>query len=448
VVAARDLEKQPCTPLAWLWHGYLGPGKVTLLTSQWKSGKTTLLALLLARMQQGGHLAGLAVAPAKAFVISEEGESDWRKRFRHLGIRDQVDLLCRPFTARPSMAQWLSLVETAAALRQRRGSDLVVIDSLGYFLPAHSENSASAMLECLTPLQRLTSAGMAVLLPHHPNKGKTVAGQAARGSGALPGFVDVIIEKGYYAHPDDPDRRRRLVAFSRHDDTPRHLLVELNADGTDYAVVQSGVEAALGDSWPAVVHALTEAHSKLTRQEILDNWSPDYSKPDAATLWRWLSRAVAQGIVRQEGTGRPRDPFRYWLPQREPLLRPEGGSAEALQAWNARCVEEMFANLERAGGATPAPQTALSGDEAPTAVPAGAAVQAEVMSPEPVPPPEADPEPAALASPTPDSLPAQAVQPVAPQAPVRLPYPFNVMNPADVPEEVWKQARAGQESTL
>jgi hypothetical protein len=30
-----------------------------------------------------------------------------------------------------------------------------------------------------------------------------------------------------HARPDDEDRRRRLVAFSRHNDTPRHLLIEL-----------------------------------------------------------------------------------------------------------------------------------------------------------------------------------------------------------------------------
>jgi AAA domain len=70
VVPARDLDKQPLTVPTWLWHGYLGPGKITLLTSQWKSGKTTLVSLLLARLPQGGQLAGLAVAPAKAFVIS------------------------------------------------------------------------------------------------------------------------------------------------------------------------------------------------------------------------------------------------------------------------------------------------------------------------------------------------------------------------------------------
>jgi hypothetical protein len=58
VVAVRDLERRPAMPVSWFWYGYLGPGKVTLLTSQWKSGKTTLLALLLARMQSGGVLAG------------------------------------------------------------------------------------------------------------------------------------------------------------------------------------------------------------------------------------------------------------------------------------------------------------------------------------------------------------------------------------------------------
>ena len=67
---------------------------------------------------------------------------------------------------------------------------------------------------------------------------------------------------------------------------------------------------------------------------------------------------------------------------------------------------------------------------------------------EPVPPPDSGPETAASASPTPEPLPAPLAQPVAREAPVRLPYPFNLMNPADVPPEVWKQARARQASTL
>jgi hypothetical protein len=437
VVAARDLDKQGFSPTSWLWRGYLGPGKVTLLTSQWKSGKTTLVSLLLARMQQGGQLAGLPVAAGKAFVISEESQADWRPRFGRLGVLDNVDLLCRPFTVQPNMEQWLALIDTALAMHQRHGCTLVVIDSLAYFLPANSENSASALLECLTPLQRLTTAGMSVLLPHHPRKGRTLAGQAARGSGALPGFVDVIIEMGYYAQPDDLDRRRRLVAFSRHDDTPRRLLIELNPDGADYVVLPNDLEAGLGDSWPTVLQTLTEAHIKLTRQDILDRWPADDHKPDATTLWRSLSRAAAEGIVRQEGSGRPRDPFRYWLPEREDFMRPEGGGAEALQAWNARCVEEAFARLDQTSGATPAEPMTLPANEDPSGVPAAPGL-AE-MPPEP-PPPDSGPQNAATAEP----VPSQAEQAGAAEAAVRLPYPFNLMNPADVPEQVWKQARRSQ----
>ena len=112
----------------------------------------------------------------------------------------------------------------------------------------------------------------------------------------------------------------------------------------------------MGDGWRAVFSALSEAHTKLTRQEILANWPPDYAKPDATTLWRWLSRAAAQGLVRHQGTGRPRDPFRCWLPEREELMRPEGGSATALQAWNDRCLAEIFGDLERTSPAKPAPE--------------------------------------------------------------------------------------------
>jgi len=58
--------------MPWLWHGYLAPGALTLLTSQWKSGKTTLVSILLAKLRTGGELAGLALAPGRAVIVSEE----------------------------------------------------------------------------------------------------------------------------------------------------------------------------------------------------------------------------------------------------------------------------------------------------------------------------------------------------------------------------------------
>src|SRR5436305_7560907 len=67
-------------PIPWLWHGYLARCHLTLLTGQWKIGKTTLLAALLARLGQGGELAGRRVAPGRAVVVTEEGVNLWLKR--------------------------------------------------------------------------------------------------------------------------------------------------------------------------------------------------------------------------------------------------------------------------------------------------------------------------------------------------------------------------------
>ena len=46
----------------WLWDGYLAAGLVTLLTSRWKTGKTTLVSLLLARIGAGRRAGPRAVA--------------------------------------------------------------------------------------------------------------------------------------------------------------------------------------------------------------------------------------------------------------------------------------------------------------------------------------------------------------------------------------------------
>jgi hypothetical protein len=105
-------------PIAWLWHGYLARGNVTLLTSQWKSGKTTLVAVLLARMAAGGNLAGLLVSPGKVVVISEECHMNWLRRSRKLSFGNNVSFLCRPFTGKPTQEDWETLMGTLVKLHQ------------------------------------------------------------------------------------------------------------------------------------------------------------------------------------------------------------------------------------------------------------------------------------------------------------------------------------------
>ncbi|MCI0456484.1 MAG: AAA family ATPase [Gemmataceae bacterium] len=354
-VGLEDLRRTAKAPVAWLWHGYLAPGSVTLLTSQWKSGKTTLVAVLLARLKTGGQLAGRPLAAGKAVVVSEESAQQWEQRSRKLDFGTHTRWLCRPFRGKPRLPQWLALLERLAALHRRHGLALVVFDPLAFFLPGRDESHAGTMPEALLPLQQLTSRGVSVLLLHHPAKRVSTAGMAARGSGALSGFVDILIEMDRDRRAADDDRRRWLRAYSRYEETPRQLVSELNAEGTDYGAVSDVRAEAFSASWQRLRMVLEDANGKLTRREILAEWPEDFDKPNPATVWEWLQRAVAQGLVSQEGTGRKNDPYRYWIPGREQTWHygpPWMRKFPELQAI-ARFRDELLRGLEEGLGGQP-----------------------------------------------------------------------------------------------
>jgi hypothetical protein len=340
-----DLDRA-AAPVPWLWHGYLAAGNVTLLTSQWKSGKTTLLSVLLARLAAGGELAGLALAPARAAVVSEEHPSRWHQRSRKLAFGDGHCWLCRPFRAKPRMQVWLALIDRLDDLRHRRGITLAVLDPLAEFLPGRDENSAGVMLEALLPLRRLTDAGLALLLLHHPGKEEAADGCGGRGSSALLAFADILIEMHHYAAATDRelDRRRRLVARSRFDETPQRLVIELNAAGTDYLAHGDLPDEEFLAGWAVLRAILAASPCKRTRREIQAQW-PEQPIPGDVTVWRLLQRALAQGLIRQDGSGRRSDPFHYWLTGQEekwrnnPLAQMLLQQQEAQRAAQARLGE-------------------------------------------------------------------------------------------------------------
>jgi hypothetical protein len=108
-----------------------------------------------------------------------------------------------------------------------------------------------------------------------------------------------------------------LRGFSRFDETPRELVIELNAEGTNYSAVPDALPGDFQDNWARLRAVLTGAPAKLTRREIIGNWPDDGSAPADTTLRRWLQEAVARGLLRCEGVGTRVSPLRYWLPEAE-----------------------------------------------------------------------------------------------------------------------------------
>ncbi len=202
----------------------------------------------------------------------------WLDRSRVVDLDGHIDWFCQPFRGKPTDQDWRELLGRVVRLHEHKGLALVVIDALANLSPMGSENDAVQMLNALKPLQELSARGLGTLLSHHPRKGPTVPGQAARGSGARPGYVDIILEmQAVFSKPDD--RRRRLRGYSRHADTPPSLVLAWTADGTDYIALGSSVEPDFEHGWPVVQAILEQAEGPLTRRAILGRW------PESLVTW-------------------------------------------------------------------------------------------------------------------------------------------------------------------
>ena len=297
----------------WLWDGFLMPGDLTLLTSQWKTGKTTLLAGLLQCLGTGEPFLNRPTRPARAWVLSEESESHWAERLRIMPIGSHARLLSRPFRGRPTPDDWRDLIDGAVEEAAAGRLDLVVVDPLASFLPGRCESDAASLLEALRPLHRLTAAGMAVLLLHHPRKKKSEAGCSARGSGALLGFVDTSVELTRYSTMESDGYRRLLVTQSRRLDGPDRLAYEWAPATGGFAVTADPRERQFEENW-LMVYAILERHTAaLTYKEIAEYWPDDTAKPGMSTLYNWLNLAAARKLVQKEGRGTKSEPWRYSL---------------------------------------------------------------------------------------------------------------------------------------
>ena len=131
-----ELEQvTPSRTSEWLWQGYLARGNITLLTSRWKAGKTTLTAGLLRSLGTGGAF--------WARTAGCQGPCGLRGAARHTGrlangqfpSAQHVKLVSRPFLERPSPDDWLELAVNVGHERQRGELDVLVVDPLATFPP-------------------------------------------------------------------------------------------------------------------------------------------------------------------------------------------------------------------------------------------------------------------------------------------------------------------------
>jgi len=297
----------PSEPPSWVWPGYIARGSSTLLCGLWKSGKSTLVSHLLRDLGKGGGLVGEPIDDP-VLVMSEESSGQWSKRRDDLGLGDNIHVCPRPFTGKPSMAEWVDAIERIAEHAKRINAALVVVDTLASCWPVADENDAGQVMAALSPMNAITEAGAGLLLIHHPRKGDAGEGQASRGSGALPGFVDAIVELRRYRAEDAHDRRRKLTAYGRFDDIVPEAVVEMGEGG--YRMVGTVAEATEADLDDTIDAVLREAGEAITANAIHEAWPTDLP-PGITKLRAHLNRRAANGTLQRFGAGVRNDAHMY-----------------------------------------------------------------------------------------------------------------------------------------
>src|SRR5262249_27464767 len=158
---------------------------VTLLSAPEKTGKTTLLSLLLDRRREGGQLLGRAVRAGRTILCSEENDSLWALRQPPLDFGPRLEYH-RPLGGNPTPRRWRRFIDHLLDLAED-AFDLLVIDTVMSFLPA-AQNNPAALRKALNELRGVGDRPAGVLLLHQT----CAARSRTRARGPLAAFADIL----------------------------------------------------------------------------------------------------------------------------------------------------------------------------------------------------------------------------------------------------------------
>jgi hypothetical protein len=195
--------------VSWLWPGYIGSGRLTLLDGDPGVGKSLVTLDLMARLTSGREFPdGSRPGAARAAVVLS-GEDDLAETLRPRLLAAGADLgRVHAWDVGAGLAQFPRDCPELQELIQATGAGLVILDPFFAFLGPDVAGLNDLMIRrALDPLARVAQAtGAAVLLIRHLRKAS--AGEAIhRGLGSIAILGAARTALLVALDPDDPERR-------------------------------------------------------------------------------------------------------------------------------------------------------------------------------------------------------------------------------------------------
>lgn len=300
-----NLEPIPLSDLSteqlridWLWEGYIAKGELTLCSALPKVGKSTLIAHLLKSFQTEQPLAGQLVIKSRVLVISEESKSIWARKREDMELEGDVWVIPQPFKEKPSYELWKKLVQDSARFCKDNSIDLVVIDTITSFWHVRDEGNAPEVQAALLPLINFTDTGAAVLIIHHHRKSGGDEGVASRGSTAFGSAVSIILEISRKEKENPNNSQRVLKTFSRFEESPSEIVIELVGD--KYKTLGTPSQVSRQARLDRLLTILPEVPKGMTSKDLLDNWDIEElgKKPSKSSVIRYLNDLREGGQIK------------------------------------------------------------------------------------------------------------------------------------------------------
>jgi hypothetical protein len=314
---ARELCEAAPQGVDWLVKPWVALGAITEVDGAVKrAGKSTFMLEMTGAALRGDPFVNPLPAlnehgrACPVVYLTEQTASTFRPMLERAGLaeRDDLYVLCWP-DARG--ADWPAIVEAAVSLAHARGAGMIVVDTFLQFtsLSGDAENHAGSALDVVKPLQLAVADGrLAVVVIRHDRKSGGEVGDSARGSSAISGAMDTVMD---IQRPRGGDQSVRIIhALSRFVETPDSLAIKLTPDG--YEIVGDGNAYAADQARQALLDAAPNSEEgALTLDEFVAA-----SGIKRTTAQKVLEELCDEHLLCMRGKGTKGDPKRYWKCQK------------------------------------------------------------------------------------------------------------------------------------
>jgi hypothetical protein len=313
----READDEP----AYILHRIAASGSVTLLFGKLKrGGKTTLLLHGIRQCTRGEPFLSQPTRKTPVVYLTEQPPRTFRSQLEAAGLADCKDLHVS-YWHKTHNLPWHEVVQRARVDARRLGAKLLIVDTFGQYtgLESDKENDSGAALAAVQPLKAASAEdGIAVVIVTHERKSGGDVADAARGSSAIAGAVDILF-RVQQVRAQSP--QRRVDGVSRIEG-PFEMLIELTDAG--YAVCDTATheEPEVPTTEGLLLKTLPTSAVAAISSPQLESMLKERAGVSRATVGRLLRKLSAAGVIQCDGSGVAGDPHRYWRPTSAGQLTP------------------------------------------------------------------------------------------------------------------------------